>query len=214
MYDIMSDRKMRLFAVACFRHLKSRFPSPPEYDEFVEWAELYADGAASLVDHTTIGEEVTTYVEDYAPDWWTGLARLIAFAIYSPCDHFLGIRQATLQVLRYDQLPGEDRTGLEAEEFAYQAIVLRDLIGTTPFRPVPVDPHWLTWNDGMIPKIAQVIYDERQLPEGTLDNTRLAVLADALEEAGCTNADILDHCRQSGEHYRGCWVVDLMLGRD
>jgi hypothetical protein len=89
---------------------------------------------------------------------------------------------------------------------------LRDIFGN-PFRPVAVDPHWLSWSGGTITKLAQEIYDERCLPQGTLDNNRLAVLADALEEAGCTNADILDHCRHPGGHVRGCWVVDLCLGK-
>jgi hypothetical protein len=82
-----------------------------------------------------------------------------------------------------------------------------------PFRPMAVEPSWLTWRDGTVPKIAQSIYDNRILPSGTLDPTSLANLADALEEAGCDNADILNHCRQPGEHVRGCWVVDLLIGK-
>jgi hypothetical protein len=61
--------------------------------------------------------------------------------------------------------------------------------------------------------LAQVIYDERSLPAGTLDNARLAALAGALADAGCTNAGILGHCRSEGPHVRGCWVVDLVLGK-
>jgi hypothetical protein len=60
----------------------------------------------------------------------------------------------------------------------------------------------------------QAIYPWRQLPSGYLGSHRLAVLADALEEAGCIDADILNHCRQPGEHVRGCWVVDLLLGKE
>jgi hypothetical protein len=90
--------------------------------------------------------------------------------------------------------------------------VLRELFGN-PFRPVTLEPAWLAWNGGTVPKLAQEIHDERRLPEGTLDNTGLAVLADALEEAGCKNADILDHCRTPGKHVLGCWVVDLLLGK-
>jgi hypothetical protein len=69
-----------------------------------------------------------------------------------------------------------------------------------------VETIWLSWNDGIVPKLAQAIYDDRVFD-------RLPILADALEEAGCTNADILNHCRQPGEHVRGCWVVDLLLGK-
>lgn len=63
-------------------------------------------------------------------------------------------------------------------------------------------------------RIAEVIYEERKMPEGTLDCTRLAILADALEEAGCNNADILSHCRSAGPHVRGCWALDLVLGKE
>jgi hypothetical protein len=52
-----------------------------------------------------------------------------------------------------------------------------------------------------------------QMP-GTLDTARLAVLADSLLDAGCDNDDLIQHCRQSGEHVRGCWVVDLVLSKD
>jgi hypothetical protein len=86
-----------------------------------------------------------------------------------------------------------------------QARILQEIIGN-PFRPVPINPSWLTWNGATIPKLAQTVYDDRRFQD-------LPVLADALEEAGCTNADMLDHCRQPGEHVRGCWVVDLMLGK-
>jgi hypothetical protein len=63
----------------------------------------------------------------------------------------------------------------------------------------------------MVRKLAQAVYNDRHLPEGILDSARLAVLADALEEAGCTNPDILTHCRKDGTHVRGCWTVDLLL---
>jgi hypothetical protein len=91
--------------------------------------------------------------------------------------------------------------------------LLREVFGN-PFRPPPtIDPAWLTWNDGTVVRLAQSAYEERHLPAGTLDNGRLAVLADALEEAGCTDADILGHLRGPGPHVRGCWPVDLCLGK-
>jgi hypothetical protein len=79
-----------------------------------------------------------------------------------------------------------------------------------PFRPVSVEPAWLT---PTVIKLAAVAYEERTLPSGELDSARLAVLTDALEEAGCTDTDILGHCRSEGPHVRGCWVIDLLLGK-
>jgi hypothetical protein len=87
-------------------------------------------------------------------------------------------------------------------ELQAQCNLLRDIFGN-PFRPVAVDPSWKTAN---VIGIAQAIYDERRFGE-------LPILADALEDAGCANADVLGHCRQPGEHVRGCWVVDLILGK-
>jgi hypothetical protein len=79
-------------------------------------------------------------------------------------------------------------------------------VSGNPFRPVTIAPPWLSWNGATVPKMAQAIYDGR-----TFD--RLPILADALEEAGCDNADVLAHCRSEGPHVRGCWVVDLILGK-
>ncbi|HEY7330944.1 MAG TPA: hypothetical protein VH592_25120 [Gemmataceae bacterium] len=85
-----------------------------------------------------------------------------------------------------------------------EAGLLRDIFGPLLFRSVACDQHGL--NNTVI-ALAEAIYDERAFD-------RLPILADALEEAGCTNADILNHCRQPGEHVRGCWVVDLILGKE
>ena len=82
-----------------------------------------------------------------------------------------------------------------------------DCIFGNPYRPVIVDSGWLTWNNSTVPKLAQDIYDNRAFD-------RLPLLADALVSAGCTNEDMLAHCRSGGEHARGCWVVDLVLGKN
>ncbi len=100
------------------------------------------------------------------------------------------------------QLFGEN--GWEAQQ-GHLVGLLRHIIGNL-FRPARIDPTLLLWNDGTVRKIAQAIYDERAFE-------RLPILADALEDAGCDNADILNHCRQPGVHVRGCWVVDLLLGK-
>jgi hypothetical protein len=92
-----------------------------------------------------------------------------------------------------------------ASEAARMCLLLRCIFN--PFCRVTTTNHWLAWNNGTVPKIAQAIYDARAFH-------RLPVLADALEDAGCDNADILGHCRQPSDHVRGCWVVDLLLGKE
>lgn len=92
-----------------------------------------------------------------------------------------------------------------------QAVLLRDIIN--PFVSDLVGSDYLSWNDDIVVRLAQAAYDERILPAGTLDNTRLFILADALEEAGCTDQQILRHLRSGGEHYRGCFVLDALLGK-
>jgi hypothetical protein len=82
------------------------------------------------------------------------------------------------------------------------AEVLRDIYGN-PFRPLTTDPRWLT---STAVSLARAMYESR-------DFGATPVLADALEEAGCDNADLLAHCRGDGPHVRGCWVVDLVLGK-
>jgi hypothetical protein len=93
-----------------------------------------------------------------------------------------------------------------AAAWADRAHLLRDLFGN-PFRRVTVEERWLTWSDGAVTHLARSAYDEGSLQA-------LPILGDALEEAGCTDADILNHCRQPGEHVRGCWVLDLLLGKE
>jgi hypothetical protein len=95
---------------------------------------------------------------------------------------------------------------LAQNEWRTVCALLRDVFGN-PFRRVTVDPVWLTWNDGTVVKLAEGIYGDRGFD-------RLPVLADALEEAGCQDADILGHCRRAGPHVRGCWIVDLLTGRN
>ena len=90
-------------------------------------------------------------------------------------------------------------------ELAEQVILLHDIFGN-PFHPSSICPSVFAWNGGLIRLLAKDIYDERGFD-------RMPILADAPEEAGCTDADILNHCRQPVEHLRGYWVVDLLLGK-
>ena len=88
-------------------------------------------------------------------------------------------------------------------ECAVQASLLRDVFGN-PFRPVAFDPRWRTAD---VTALARGIYDDRAFD-------RLPLLADALMAAGCDSEDLLAHCRSEGPHVRGCWVVDLVLGKE
>ncbi|OAI47684.1 hypothetical protein AYO44_09310 [Planctomycetaceae bacterium SCGC AG-212-F19] len=89
------------------------------------------------------------------------------------------------------------------QEIAAHTALFRDIFGN-PFRPIALDHTWQTAN---VLALAHAIYEERAFD-------RLPILADALEDAGCTNQDILGHCRGQGPHVRGCWVVDMVLGKE
>ena len=78
-----------------------------------------------------------------------------------------------------------------------------------PFQEKSVAPNWLT---SIVTSLAQAAYDDRALPSGHLDTQRLAILADALEDAGCTETWVLNHLRSAGPHVRGCRALDLLLG--
>jgi hypothetical protein len=84
----------------------------------------------------------------------------------------------------------------------------------SPFRPSPViDPLVLAWRDGCVVKLAESAYEERELPSGILEASRLAILADALEDAGCRDSESLAHLRGPGPHVRGCFALDAVLGK-
>jgi hypothetical protein len=88
------------------------------------------------------------------------------------------------------------------DELAVQTALLRDIFGN-PFHSVVLDSAWLTQD---VVNLAQSVYSGQGF-------NALPILADALEEAGCTDAGIFSHCRQPGPHVRGCWVIDLLLGK-
>jgi hypothetical protein len=102
-------------------------------------------------------------------------------------------------------LATEASVARQAEERRHQGDLLRDLVGN-PFQPVRVDPLWLAWDGGTIPRLARAICAENAFDQ-------LPIVADALEEAGCTQAALLDHLRGPGAHGCGCWAVDALTGR-
>jgi hypothetical protein len=97
---------------------------------------------------------------------------------------------------------GEAIAGALEGELTHQAFLAHDIIGN-PFRPVTFLPEWLT---STVVALAQQMYDSR-------DFSALPILADAMQDAGCENTQILEHCRGPGPHVRGCWVVDLCLNK-
>ncbi len=80
--------------------------------------------------------------------------------------------------------------------------LVRDIFGN-PFRPITINPSWLI---PTVVALATDIYEQKAFD-------RMPILADALQDAKCDNEDILNHCRQPGEHCRGCWALDLLLGK-
>lgn len=106
------------------------------------------------------------------------------------------------------QLGGQPppKNPMSTEQRRVRVASLRDIFGN-PFRPATIDSSLLTWSDGTIPRIAQRVYEERAFGD-------LPILGDALENAGCTDHQMLEHCRRPGlVHVRGCWVLNLLTRR-
>jgi hypothetical protein len=94
-----------------------------------------------------------------------------------------------------------------------QAGLLRDIFN--PFRrSPPIDPSLLKRNGGAISSAALAAYDDRELPSGNLKTDRLRAVVDALSAAGCTDTEVLSHLKSEGPHYRGCWALDAVLGKN
>jgi hypothetical protein len=106
------------------------------------------------------------------------------------------------------------RREAEAAAEQWQSDILRDIFGNPCRFPPVLSPDILAWNDGTVPRVALGIYEDRQLPAGTLDTARFAILADALHDAGCENEELMAHCRGDGVHVRGCWAIDHILGKE
>jgi hypothetical protein len=180
-------RHRRLFACACCRLIWDRLPSDA-WRRAVEVAERFADGEASNE------ERSTAYRVAYGCAGGPFTPSAAGFACYADAS-YANARAAAAHV-----------AFLDPSLLPRQAALLRELFGN-PFRRRTINHSWIAWNDSAIRSMAQAIYDERAFD-------RLPILADALEDAGCDDADILAHCRSGGEHVRGCWVVDLLLGKE
>lgn len=227
-----TERKLRLYFCAgcrCIMHLFFR----PESLTAVEVADCFADGdvTSEELELAEWNAEAVTFGLDLDEE---------KFSRSSPYSHQVIPRLVELGALPETVLSGGEwivnpsvrRRLLAAAELAeysaisdlkqfdwgqsYIALVdwpsrwLFDCVFGNPFRPATINFSWL---NPIVTALARTAYEHRCLPEGTLDPDCLCILADALEDAGCDNADILNHLRGSGPHTRGCWPLDLILGR-
>ncbi len=187
-------RKLRLYACA---HCRFRWAKLIE-----KWADGFAqkdEVADALAQSVAARREIRP--RGAASDEIVAAQR--AVDVLGPSmESFVGIFRFDLSIFPEELVFSPEET--------YLVKVLRCLFGN-PFRPISFDPAWLTSNAR---SVAEAIDADRQMPSGTFDNQRMGVLADALEEAGCNSGDILDHCRNGGHHFRGCWVVDRLLGKE
>jgi hypothetical protein len=208
--DRASERKLRLFTVACARLIWEKI-TWELLRQAVEIAERYADSTAWVLEFVASRRRVQNFFIrrqglHEADLWFRSSPEHLQ--VYESCwattFSLAGLNDLARST---DWNIGACLTG------RYQPNLLRDIFGSHSFRPVALDPAWLAWHDGTIPRLAEAIYEDRELPTGNLARDRLAILADALEDAGCSDPEILGHCRGPGPHVRGCWVVDLLLGK-
>jgi hypothetical protein len=212
-----------LFAVACCRSIWHLLPNDPSRITVVA-AEEHADGLLSkeeLLKAEQRAYETAESLMDQMPDlglkasptWhamWASASFTGAMAGRRPIS---GAGHHAQYAIAWERVPEpnrrEEREALRRFEGERQWGWVLDIFGN-PFRPVSFKADWLT---PTVANLARASYEERIRPSGELDTARLGILADALEEAGCDNADILTHVRSPGSHVRGCWVVDLLLGK-
>jgi hypothetical protein len=191
-------RKWRLLGVACCHRVWSLI-TEVECRRVVEVVEAYADGE--------VAESELRSVADAAVDCGYRVhhdrLRHRAYAATDALGRGVGLN-ATLEhscscVVRHTAWAAG---GERSAEMRVQAGFIRDIFGN-PFRPVTLNPAWLT---PTLVALSTGIYEEKAFD-------RMPILADALQDADCLNEDILNHCRQPGEHTRGCWAIDSLLNK-
>ena len=178
----------------------------PRSRRAVEVAERYADGQATKAElrraHLYLSQE-----SPHEPAW--------ALA-YAACELPEATNPHNIRGVRDSLIPISVQAALLRDIFAPFAKDVRHCPSCGPGgwehvkgRCCPHSPlaKWLRWNDGTVPRIAEAIYD------GSIGWQHHLILHDALLDAGCDDEGILEHCRGKGPHVRGCWVIDLMLGK-
>lgn len=184
-----SDRQLRLFGCACCRQIWDLLTEDC-FRRAVDIAERFADGQESSKE-LAVAKKVSGAALDR-----NGLA-----GVTGPRYCALGSAWSCTRNLQtaaiYPLWILTDET-----QRKWQIKMLRDIFGNL-FRAVTLDTAWLT---STVSVLAQALYDDRAFD-------RLPILADALEDAGCTDADILAHLRSPGPHVRGCWALDAVLDK-
>lgn len=219
-----SARKRRLFPCACVRRVWSQLTDTPSCHA-VEVAERFADGEATEAELQAAHAEaagithgVMSGANTAAPEATRDVAAPeVPGRVFSPFNWVprLTVEAARFEALRRAVASGRMRLppGSREAEQAVQAELARCIFGN-PFRPrLAFNPEVLAHNDRSAVKLATVIYNERDPASGELGASRLAILADALEEAGVEGRGVLDHLRGKGPHAKGCYVVDAVLER-
>jgi hypothetical protein len=183
-------RRCRLFACACCRRISSLLTHLGL--QAIEVSERYADEEANGDELIALKPRLPHQSRDFGRNLDARAA----------VDLSIGLPGESYQLLRGAQWAAIATHDVPAEWHA-QSDLFRDIFGN-PFRPVSFLSEWRT---STAVTLAQQMYDSR-------DFSAMSILADALQDAGCDSADILDHCRGPGPHVRGCWVVDLVLGKE
>lgn len=194
--DTASDRKLRLFACACcyrVSHVNTHHAARPA----VEAAERFADG--SITDEERRAAWRNINAKQYGDlTTWSAAFGAVQKRAYPAARH--ASSRAGYDIAH--GILGDDWSRARKAEKRVQTMLLRDIMGN-PFQPATADPVWLT---STVVALAAGVYDERVFD-------RMPILADALMDAECDNDDILNHCRSPRPHVRGCWVIDLLLGK-
>jgi hypothetical protein len=214
-----SDRMLRLFACACCRRVW-HYLSDQLDKEVVSVAERFADKLATAEERAVAEEAAARAYQEIAhragafsdvgdepPPSDTKHRGLFAVqAVWQAVSEVVIARDVAFSTIHVmDAYASRRRTDVSQKEKDFQLVMCRDIFNN-PFRPVTLSADSFTWNRGSIPGLAKAIYDDRAFD-------RLPSLASALEDAGCDNVEILSHCLGEGLHVRGCWVIDLLLGR-